>query len=360
MKRPKLVSLVSGYARAAARLTAFVVPPNDRLIAYTGWVGHSNLGDEAMLEAVQRYFQAYAVRYAPAFSNRTARSMIARKKPSIAMLGGGTLLGSAAWKEVFEISSSSAATNVVFGTGVLRDPRSGRPADSLRDWKPVLEKCRYLGVREEASANILSDIGITAEVLGDPACRFVLDDPSRTRSERKLGVNFGGAGHDGEMWGSPDDTAEAIAQALGALRSKDWRFRFFVVWPEDVQPTLQLMERAGVSDVSTVVCTYRSGTEFVERAKDLTAFLGFKLHAVLLALCAHVPTLMLAYRPKGVDFMHSIGMADFTIQTDQVTKHWIVERIEDSVEMPLSRAIRQILAFRELQQRRAQEIGSLP
>ena len=87
MKRRTVISLLSEYGRAAARLTAFVATPTDQLIAYPGWVGHSNLGDEAILEAVQRYFQAYAVRYVPAFSNRTARSMIARKKPSIAMLG---------------------------------------------------------------------------------------------------------------------------------------------------------------------------------------------------------------------------------------------------------------------------------
>jgi len=61
----------------------------------------------------------------------------------------------------------------VFGSGVAH-PSFWK--DSLRDWKPILQRCNYIGVRGPLSAELLTDVGINrVEVVGDPVLVFAPD-----------------------------------------------------------------------------------------------------------------------------------------------------------------------------------------
>ena len=48
-------------------------------------------------------------------------------------------------------------------------------------------------------------------------------------------------------------------------------------------------------------------------------FVGIKLHAVALAMCANVPALMVEYRPKCLEFMNTMGMGRFVVRSDAIT-----------------------------------------
>jgi polysaccharide pyruvyl transferase WcaK-like protein len=61
---------------------------------------------------------------------------------------------------------------------------------------------------------------------------------------------------------------------------------------------------------------------------EQTVFVGFKLHAVVLAYCARVPALMIEYRPKCRDFMESIGADEFVVRADQQTTELLLAKVE--------------------------------
>ena len=66
----------------------------------------------------------------------------------------------------------------------------------------------------------------------------------------------------------------------------------------------------------------------------MSTFVGMKLHAVALATCAYVPSIMLEYQPKCRDYMQAIGQDTATIRTDcfkaeevwEIIKNWISKR----------------------------------
>jgi polysaccharide pyruvyl transferase WcaK-like protein len=90
-------------------------------------------------------------------------------------------------------------------------------------------------------------------------------------------------------------------------------------------------------------------------------FVGMKLHAVALATCAYVPSVMLEYNPKCRDYMESIGQGDFTLRTDTFTAQQAWETVENllanraSVAKSLFEAVSK---FRKLQSMRASEISA--
>lgn len=60
---------------------------------------------------------------------------------------------------------------------------------------------------------------------------------------------------------------------------------------------MAVMKMAGVAD-SPMHMEYSNPLSYINLVSEMQAFVGLKLHAVVLAMCAHVPSILLEYRPK--------------------------------------------------------------
>src|SRR5687767_3012869 len=80
--------------RIAVQLAGSFQVPISKRVAYVGWVGKGNLGDEAIYEAICRQFSPLCLR--PFFGVRKEafleRTIGSRRLYSHALLGGGTLM----------------------------------------------------------------------------------------------------------------------------------------------------------------------------------------------------------------------------------------------------------------------------
>jgi polysaccharide pyruvyl transferase WcaK-like protein len=91
----------------------------------------------------------------------------------------------------------------------------------------------------------------------------------------------------------------------------------------------------------------------------MSVFVGTRLHSVVLATCAFVPSVMLEYRPKCRDYMLSIGQEDYVIRTDKFRSEEVWERACElnSERNRFSEALYQsIKPLRERQLRKASEL----
>ena len=84
---------------------------------------------------------------------------------------------------------------------------------------------------------------------------------------------------------------------------------------------------------------------------------GERLHAVVLAAAAGVPSVMLEYQPKCLDFMESIGRTDWCVRTDRVTGPEILERIEALSQARSDHVVEIVTAVGELRRRLAVEVA---
>jgi polysaccharide pyruvyl transferase WcaK-like protein len=243
-------------------------------------------------------------------------------KFEVAMLGGGTLIGTAHARMAIERlrRRQPLLPLMMLGTGV-EDPGweaaySATVAEELGRWRPLFDA--FVGgvaVRGPRSARLLADIGIEAAVVGDPA--LLLGEPmlpAPLDDAPTLAVNVGVARH--IYGGRPEQVLEQVAGAVRMAQQRGWRVRVLPVWPEDVGYSQALCDRLGPR--ATLVSDAPDLDVLLPELARADAIVGMKLHSIVLAAAVGTPGIMIAYHPKCIDFQESIGRQDATIRTDQL------------------------------------------
>lgn len=334
--------------------------PDPRLAYISGCVGGHNLGDEVLPHAMGALFSPFSL---VPFRGERSIAWINRISHSVqgGVLGGGTLINSGRHHLECMDKSTRLLPNVfVFGSGI-RDPDFWRQydnwEDNRRDWADVLKRCEFVGVRGPISAGLLEDVGVSAEIVGDPALAFF--DGTRALdyqdSELCLGLNVGQSL--GNVWGSEDHIIRQYVILARKARECGWRVTWFVVCPEDLEATKRVAEESSTSQ--DIFLEYCSAERYMEKARKMTLFAGMKLHATVLAICAGVPSLMIEYRPKCRDFMQSVNLEEATIRSDVFLGAEAFEMLQnwsDNIDQHRLKLTKEVGFLAKKQRQRAREI----
>jgi polysaccharide pyruvyl transferase WcaK-like protein len=280
-------------------------------------LGQKNLGDEALLDGARRLFPNLSLWH---YDGSRLGSLLLNRNPRLrsGILAGGTIINRCA--EYLQIAEKFLAGNrrlVVFGSGVAPPDFWGRRADfqdMMTEWKQLLERCDYVGVRGPMSAQLLADAGVKGvEVVGDPVVTFANAVRMDGHIPDSIGLNIG---HDhGHQWGDEITLTQEFLKLASLARAKGWMVKWFVVFPRDLEITRQIAIKSGTeAHISSV---YTDASQYLKEVQTLSTFVGMKLHATVLASCAHVPSLMVEYTPKCYDFMASIGRQSSNVRSDR-------------------------------------------
>jgi len=304
-------------------------------MAYVGgWLGHNNLGDEALREAYRVLFPGISLCCLEGHREEVSFARITKAFDS-AVLAGGTLINKndkclARARAMLEM----AERRFVFGTGVAssafwggRQLRGGTAwSNRLPEWRDVLERCDYVGVRGPLSQNALTEAGLRkVEVVGDPVLVFADCSRSAHHHERTLGLNLGVAG--GNMWASEERLFERVTELAALARNNGWKVVWFVVWPDDYEPTRRVAKESRTDE--HICAIYTDHAKYRDEVSNMSVFVGMKLHAVVLATCVGVPSIMLEYRPKCRDYMESIRQGHLCRRLDLFVAQEVWERVLD-------------------------------
>lgn len=278
-----------------------------------GWLGKRNLGDELLFKAYQELFPSFQfIHYDGGRLANHLHRINLRKR--VGLLAGGTLIGqSKLWLDT--VNSYSLARNelAVFGTGVA-DPRFWMDEPPIAQWGPFLRECKYLAVRGPDSSQRLAESGHEGvPFCGDPAIAFAKETPFNNYKPGTLGINIGVS--DKRMWGSEEQVCLEAAKLAKLAKAKGWEITWFVVWPKDLPITQEAAQLSGTENDIRLIC--EDHNTYIDAVKEMSCFVGMKLHATVLATCAQTPSIMLEYQPKCRDFMRSIGQDAFTFRTNQ-------------------------------------------
>lgn len=331
-------------------------------MAYVGgWQGANNLGDVAFYDCMKTLFHRFGfLQYRDTRSIRLAAKMLPVFQNAV--LSGGTVIN----RQIGTLLSAEQAIQlcrqfIVFGTGVANPSywSSQTGWKSLLDrWKPILERCCFVGVRGPMSAEILKEIGIDdVEVVGDPVLPLASykEDFALSYEPKTLGLNIGQS--NGLVWGSEDEICLQAVNLAALAKKSGWKVEWFVVYPKDLQITRRA---AALSETEAVIHEiYTSPKKYIDLISSSSVFAGMKLHSVIFATCAFVPSVMLEYRPKCLDYMKSIGHEAFNIRTDQFKggEVWEIVREFDARRDHYSQALKkEVVALKERQASKAEEL----
>lgn len=309
-------------------------------IGYAGWVGKANLGDEALYDAFVELFPDDALitlnNPFPLELSLHAGLVRGGRLFKGVMLGGGTLIFHKSYAHIMDNAQQKGLPTAVFGTGVIDtafwgERRAEQGYDPVQDlWKKVLERMAYIGVRGPDSDRQLRAIGITKqEVIGDPALSIC--PPMRPRSlpsQRSIAFNLGNIG---PAWGSREKIDEAYGKVCSSLIADGQSIDFFGLHKSDASRAAEVVSAFGLKP-KEVWSEFTDTHRTLARLDRYDLVVAQKLHGIVLAAGMGVPCISVAYEPKCVDFMRSIGMEDFVIQADQVSPELLHEKICEATD----------------------------
>ena len=299
-----------------------------------GWLGHDNLGDEALFEASKKLFPGISLYSLYGKKNEMFLAKVTRVF-DYAFLAGGTIINkNDNCLKRAQRMIKLAKPCFVFGTGVAssefwKDKKvfgDNSWQNHLSQWHDILDQCEYVGVRGPLSKEMLISEGIkNVEVVGDPVLTFADFSKSKSYQEKTLGINLGTAG--GYMWGQEDKVLAEFAELASIARKAGWKVVWFVIWPKDYDPTINAAKESGTDE--NIFTIYQDQKKYMDTVSKVDIFVGMKLHAVVLSTCAGVPSVMIEYRPKCRDYMESINQGNFCYRSDLFESQSTWEQILD-------------------------------
>jgi polysaccharide pyruvyl transferase WcaK-like protein len=307
--RPRVLSYVSAIRGIIELDTA-----GSNTIIYCGVIDEANLGDQILTAQSQVHFSEYKL-IQVSNCNALYRLLIsqAMEKSCGLIIGGGTLLlGSKSFLELLEECIKRRIPILTYGTGV-QDPQFWNLEQKLKKrWADVLMSVQPLGVRGPKSLEIIRELGVShGEVVGDPAVTFVTDKPKIPNKGKIIGINIG-VFHD---IGSTSFTQffRQMTDLCQSLRHEGWQFKFFCLHPRDLQIIRCLIAASGIESAE-IIEEYYSATRFIMEVSECQLMVSMRLHALILSICAGIPTIGIEYQPKLRDFMASINSEDMLLK----------------------------------------------
>lgn len=303
--------------------------PRRPVLAYIGWVGHRNVGDDALYVAFRDvlFKQALTLPHDD-FSLLRCLSGFARER--LHVLGGGTLINVDPYLVALEAVRARGERYVVWGTGVAdlgywaKHPQHADRGNAQR-WLDILRDAAYIGVRGPRSAAWLAENGIAGvDVLGDPALSLPAAAVAAGREQGVLGINLGS--HDPVSGGS-EKVFAAVASLVRHALGRGLKVRYVSLHAIDFEIGAALRTEIA-SDGFERLPFNASVDETMRQLAGCDYVVGQRLHATILACAQGIPNLSLSYQPKCLDFLESIRQTGLAVPTEAITAAGLIERFE--------------------------------
>ncbi len=294
--------------------------PFTKRLGYVGWLGYGNIGDEAMYAAFQKLFSPACV-----LPFKRSRKIDVMEKAGLlksyeaVVLGGGSLINSNKYLEIFKAAQNSCQKYFVLGAGV-RNPdfwkgrfKSGDP--KLMEWTRCLEQCGFVGVRGPISQEMLKNQGFNqAKVVGDLAFFLAEETIQPKVKTKRVGINLG---TDGQLWGNEESVLDFVVSLSKILMDKGYQVTLLPAWKKNLPYIEEAAKRIG--NGVEIFKNYHSLPDVMKLLKECDFFIGEKLHSVVLASCVYTPAIMLAYRTKCLDVMSALDLQEQCMRTDELS-----------------------------------------
>ena len=315
-------------------------------ILISGYYGFKNSGDDALLTAIiddiskykespnivvlsknpqetQRLYRVKSI-------NRINIPAIIKhmRKAGLLISGGGTLMQDGTgtkslwyYLEVIKLALRNNVKVMLYSNGIGPLNHAG----SIEQTREVLNKVDLITLRDDASAQILKDIGVNcpkAVVTADPALglepapkevgRSILSSIGVPKGKRLIGVSV-------RRWGDNcRDFEKIIAKVCDYAYTKYGLYTVFI--PMQIERDLVISQSIArrMTASSSILNRRCSVAEVMSVVSCMDVCIGMRLHSLIYAAVASVPLIGLVYDPKISSFMNYtrqrlyVGVADMT------------------------------------------------
>lgn len=318
------------------QLLKYLVSSKKKAI-YVGCTGMGNLGDEAILTALENYvsgkFVFYEIPYKSPKAGHIARKWFLRN-PDLIILGGGTIIKKGKKESYLKIVNQQMelypkSQLAVLGPGVADEDFAKSFGFSIdtQSWKVFLDKCSFVSVRGIQSKKQLEKWNVSSEIniFHDPAIYYSRTTVIPKTKSKKIGVNFAYIGN--RIYGENPQLVEKFAKEIVSLLIKDnWAVYLYPTTKSDLDymlNTIGLKEFEGIS----IYENYTDIEKSLSFMESMDLFLGQRLHSIIFAANTATPFHAIEYEPKTSDFLLTTGFENYTSRTDLLDVEKVFEKI---------------------------------
>ena len=210
--------------------------------------------------------------------------------------------------------------------------------EGRQDARLLLESMQTVSVRDEESADLAREIGVDPDriVVGADPVFTLRTDRDETTATPTVGVvvrNWDGV----SAWLTP--LAEALDR-LATERSAVVRLIPFQTGrggnESDDLVAMRLAARMDSATVDSLVGVGADPEELAKLIAGCNALIGMRLHSLVFAAAAGVPTVALAYDPKVTQAMRRIGRGDYVASLDAPDAEWLYDRVCSALDSEVS------------------------
>ncbi|MEF3305145.1 polysaccharide pyruvyl transferase CsaB [Paenibacillus sp. GYB003] len=177
--------------------------------------------------------------------------------------------------------------------------------------RTIFNKCRYISVRDDESAALLSRMGIDRsriEVVPDPVMGLDLKEGTfrSNRSRPVVGVSV-------RFWNKDRSELDGIAASLRLIaeqRPVSIRLLPFHL-PDDTDASRYVIDRVGSLPGGSDIGIKEEAVhpqQMLAEVNDCDLLIGMRLHSLIYAATRHVPLIGISYDPKIDQFLHRLGL----------------------------------------------------
>ena len=315
-------------------------------VAVSGYYGCGNAGDEAVLAGIQESFarragtgvsllalsqdptettRQHGLRAEDRMSLNALRGVF--RESDLLLSGGGSLLQDTTsvrsllyylWVARVALNMQVPIMFYAQGLGPLRRAMSRSLV------RVVANRAAYITVRDEASARLLTTIGVTRptiEVTADPAFALApapehivmqaMHDEGLPTDRPLIGVAL-------RSWGGSGESPVASYAHLLTELSKQTGARIVLLpmqTPGDVQFAETVVQQTGCAEEFPVIRGVHSSAVLLGLVGKMQSVVAMRLHALIFAARVGVPPFALSYDPKVEHLMQILGM-------ENALEHW--------------------------------------
>ena len=302
-------------------------------IVISGYYGFGNAGDEAMLTAIleslyneQPNLDITVISGNPAKTGRThGVKAVPRlhfpliwhtlRQCDLLISGGGSLLQDVTSKRslyyylsIMKMAQWIGKKVFLYAQGIGPLTRT-HARSTVAD---VLNRCDYITVRDQKSADLLQELGVTQVPVRVTADAVLAMHPVDRGISEALLAKYGIGGIAPKVgiyvrnWKGDGLYKQVVAQAADRLIREEGCKVIFVPMqvPDDVMAARNI--QSYMHESACVLTDEYTTAEMMSIAGNMDVVLGVRLHALVFAALMHVPLVGISYDPKVDSFLHMI------------------------------------------------------
>jgi polysaccharide pyruvyl transferase WcaK-like protein len=261
----------------------------------------------------------------------------------IVLISGGHHMTDILGKKTFYLLASNVIMPVIKKKKVIMLPQSFGPIDevgALQDLRWLLRRVSSIAYRDKSSGKFLEQFDVRHKTEFVPDMVFAMNKKRKIEPRNKcMGIamycNYSGQKRKDLF----PFVIEELKASIDSFLFNGYSVNFIPMEVKNSASDDRVYMRLIIDAVST---EYKEKIRIIEPAgpsimdtidsfADNDLIIAYKTHSVVFSLISSIPVIAIAYHPKSIEFMESVGLKDYSLTDRMATKENLV-RLVNTIE----------------------------